>query len=110
MARNDSDEPTWLYQARCAHGGLLYVGIAYDVQRRVSQHRSTKSWWPEVDTVFAQRFETRAEAARLESAIIAGERPRYNIAGVRPHVVDPTGCDWVLLSRVGDVIQSRADV
>lgn len=102
------DDPAWLYQATCTHGALLYVGIAYDVPRRLGQHRATKSWWPEVDAVVALHYPTRRTAAAVESRIIAGVHPVYNIAGKPAHRPDGARGGWVLYDPRGNVLD-RAD-
>lgn len=102
--------PTWLYQACCEHGGLMYVGIAVDLDRRIAQHRATKSWWPNVDHVVGISYESRRLALDIEGRIIRGVHPRHNIAGVRRGAVDPKERDWRLLDRFGAVIQQRADI
>lgn len=102
------DGPTWVYQAMCEHGGLLYVGVAHDVPRRIAQHRSTKSWWREVDIVCATRYESRTEALAVEARMIRGERPPHNIAG-RPPVPSASSYSrqWLALDARGHVLDGR---
>lgn len=89
------DGPTWVYYAYCSHGGLLYVGVARDVEARVKQHRSDKPWWNlEVDSMLAFIYPTRRQALEVESHAIHVSRPYYNIAGqagmeALPHEVQP---------------------
>jgi len=77
--------PTWVYQLCCEHGGLLYVGIAVDLDRRLAQHRKTKAWWSEVAHVVAHQFPTRDDARLAELDAINLRQPIYNIEGVRPN-------------------------
>lgn len=75
---------TWVYRCYCDcnHRTLLYVGVAVDVERRLSQHARTKQWWQEVDLVMADRYPTRRRALRIESWLIETLSPKYNIVGV----------------------------
>ena len=93
----------------CEHGELLYVGVAYDLQRRIAQHRATKSWWPEVDRVLGIRYATRAEALVLENRMIKQERPCYNVAG-KPAAADLVSSfeyEWVFCDNRGGVVDQR---
>lgn len=101
-----ADQPTWLYQAMCEHGALLYVGIAYDVPRRLSQHRATKAWWPDVDAVCAIQYDSRDHARRLESRIIAGVLPQHNIQGKPRRPLNPAPREYVLFDHRGVVIEA----
>lgn len=82
MNESRLDRATWVYQCFCEHGSLLYVGIARGVDRRLSQHSATKSWWSEVDQVLANLYQTRRQALRVEAHHITHDGPRYNIAGL----------------------------
>lgn len=77
-------DPTWVYQLYCKHGGLLYVGIAYNLERRLKQHRGDKPWWPEVAKIDAYQFPTRMAAREAELAAITVRQPFYNVADVEP--------------------------
>jgi predicted GIY-YIG superfamily endonuclease len=89
------DGPTWVYYAYCKHGGLLYIGVARDVQARVKQHRAAKPWWDqEVDSMLAFVYPTRGQALAVEANAIRVYRPAYNIAGQAsmeclPHEIAP---------------------
>lgn len=97
--------PTWVYQVRCEHEGLLYVGIASDLERRVAQHRSTKDWWADVDYVCATLEPTRSAAFALEARMISGLHPPRNIAG-KPHAAPGRPMSWRLLDQFGHLIKS----
>jgi predicted GIY-YIG superfamily endonuclease len=70
---------TALYRFRDEHGGLLYVGIAEDPDRRQAEHATRKAWWPEVFDHTVEWHPTRELALVAEAAAIRTERPRYNI-------------------------------
>lgn len=80
VVRMIDKRPTFVYQCSCAHGGLLYVGIAHDLAARIRQHRS-KPWWPHVDMVTAELYEDRAAARQVESHTIWHEHPTHNRVG-----------------------------
>lgn len=101
MAR--SEQPTWVYQAMCEHGGLLYVGVAYDIQRRLAQHRHTKTWWPEVDILLATHYKTRRQALDIEGRMIRDRHPLYNIAG-KPRFTPTSTTPWLALDPRGLVL------
>lgn len=90
-------ESTYLYRAFCEHGGLLYVGITTDYNRRLRQHAFGSEWWSETERVTVIRYRTRWAARRAERYIIEHHHPLYNVAG-RPmlppdaefkNVIDP---------------------
>jgi predicted GIY-YIG superfamily endonuclease len=72
-----------LYRLYAADGTLLYVGAAYDPEKRWTEHAVEKSWWPEVATKSVEWFETRDAALAAESTAIATEEPFYNVVGIR---------------------------
>ena len=74
-------EPTALYRCFDAAGTLLYVGVTGDPAARWSHHRSTKAWWPQVETKHVAWFGYRGLAEEAERCAIRTELPRYNIAG-----------------------------
>lgn len=61
---------TWVYHCMCSHGAVVYVGIANDVGRRLGQHRASKDWWPDVESVIADRYPTRRQALAVEGHCI----------------------------------------
>lgn len=87
--------PTWVYYAYCEHDGLLYVGVAGNVERRIAAHRYDKPWWDrEVDYVLATLYPTRRQALDVEAHEIKTHRPTHNITGqasteALPHEVLP---------------------
>jgi excinuclease UvrABC nuclease subunit len=68
-----------LYRHFDISGRLLYVGIASNSRRRLSQHRNVSDAW--ADQVYRMTVEwhpTELEAADAERLAIATERPLYN--------------------------------
>lgn len=78
--------PTSLYRMRDAAGRLLYVGITTRGGQRISQHRRSQPWWPDVARIDVDHFDSIAEAVAAEETAIRTERPAYNrrSAGPRP--------------------------
>lgn len=79
-------DSTYVYYCFCAHGGLLYVGVAKDLQRRLGQHKA-KPWWPDVDFITAHVYWTRAQALQVEQHVIWHDHPMHNVAGHNPYEV-----------------------
>jgi DNA-binding transcriptional regulator YhcF (GntR family)/predicted GIY-YIG superfamily endonuclease len=74
------DRSTSLYRYFDAEGTLLYVGIAYDPDKRKQGHAQTaaESWYPLIAGRTVEFFETREEAEEAEVRAIRSERPRFN--------------------------------
>jgi hypothetical protein len=68
---------TWVYQFR-SDTELLYVGKSYRLEDRISTHRRTRPWWPEVTEIRKEQFATEDDAREREKEIWAAERPKYN--------------------------------
>lgn len=68
-----------VYRLYDSQGVLLYVGIANDPGRRMSQHQAEKPWWPQVAHVDIEWHPARLVAERAEQAAIASENPLHNI-------------------------------
>lgn len=62
---------------------LLYVGRTGRAGERFGDH-SVKRWFPLVANITLEWFPTKAAADVAERRAIKRERPRYNIAGIRP--------------------------
>lgn len=74
---------TTLYRFYNRRDQLLYVGITYFKGiRRFSQHKRSKGWWEEVDTIRVEHFTDRIAAREAELKAIERENPRYNLADV----------------------------
>jgi predicted GIY-YIG superfamily endonuclease len=71
---------TWHVYQLHSDTEFLYVGYTRELQRRLSQHRRTKPWWPEVTDIRSEEFGTEDEARQREKEIWAAESPKYNRA------------------------------
>lgn len=69
---------SWVYRCFDVDGHLLYIGRTGSPRRRVTNHRSTTSWWPEVARM---SWERHKDAELAELLAIVNEHPRYNVAG-----------------------------
>ena len=69
---------TWhVYQLR-SDTELLYVGYSRWPKKRLSEHKRTKAWWPEVTGIWSEQFSTEDEARQREKDLWASGRPKYN--------------------------------
>lgn len=57
---------------------LLYVGCTADPERRFGQHKSSKTWWPEVARIEQVTHPDAASAYMAERRAILDLAPRYN--------------------------------
>lgn len=70
----------FLYRCLDAEGGLLYVGITCDTDKRLAEHR--RSWWGYLIAFTPQvEFPSRDEAREAEIEAITTESPRFNRQG-----------------------------
>jgi predicted GIY-YIG superfamily endonuclease len=67
-----------VYRMRDAEGILLYAGMTTNLPQRLTSHRYTQGWWPQVACVEVQHFDSRCEASREEGRAIAEEHPLHN--------------------------------
>jgi len=83
----EQERPTCLYRLYSTGGQLLYVGIAYDFDRRMDEHAREPEeahwWWRvDMDRTTVQDFPSRPLAKAAETAAILGEdgepRPLFN--------------------------------
>lgn len=74
-----------VYRLFDAEGTLLYIGSAYDPDRRCERHRSTQ-WWPEVAHRTDEWHANRSIAFTEETKAIWSEEPRYNVASTVEYV------------------------
>ena len=79
-----ANSPTCVYRCYDELGDLLYVGLTRNTLGRFSKHAHQKPWWPEVEHIELEWFETRDEAFAAEKRAIAAEDPAFNIS--RPRV------------------------
>ena len=105
-----------LYRCFGEDDELLYVGITYDLNARIKEHRSTSSrWWPQVERIATERV-SPFEIRQREREVILSEQPKHNIHHKTPqmeqrritrldtvavmwcethaHVAYPQGDDW----------------
>jgi predicted GIY-YIG superfamily endonuclease len=68
-----------LYRLFDDAGRLLYVGTSIDPDRRFSQHRSSKWWWPRVAGVELAWFADTPTARAAEDVALATEASLHNL-------------------------------
>lgn len=83
------NDATWVYHCFCASGAKLYVGIAKDLIRRLTQHRAAQPWWPHVDSVVADLYPTRRQALDVEAFYIKQGGRLKNVQGAPPEIAAP---------------------
>lgn len=72
----------YVYRCMDAAEQLLYVGsTGGDVAGRLASHEKNASWWPSVNCVRVERFNTELAARGAEFRAIRIEAPLYNIHG-----------------------------
>jgi predicted GIY-YIG superfamily endonuclease len=69
---------TAVYRLYDAAGQLLYVGVAFDFNKRFKQHATHKTWWPQVARKEVIWFADRLSALTEEAGAIATEGPLHN--------------------------------
>lgn len=80
---NETDSttrPAAVYRLYDETGALLYIGSAYDPEKRCKRHRD-KPWWPLVARREDEWREGRRPAYLAEMKAIATEGPRFNDFG-----------------------------
>ena len=73
--------PPVVYVARGGDGGVLYVGSAGNVRRRMGAHRRTSRWWHLHAELEILEFPTLARARATENDLICRYDPPFNISG-----------------------------
>ena len=76
-----------VYVASNRRGDVIYVGLTLSAKTRIYAHAKHSNWFSECDSMRILRFETRGEAHEFEKKLIKKLNPKFNIAGVKPHVV-----------------------
>jgi hypothetical protein len=75
-----------VYRCYDAEGDLLYIGSSIDVRQRLRAHKAPgvggSRWWPEVDRVECEGYDTEAKCRLAEAEAIRREPSRYNRAGI----------------------------
>lgn len=70
--------PHTLYRLYDAGGAALYIGLTVDLATRLSVHRCTQPWWPEVAEITSERYPNYAAVHVAEREAIQAELPKYN--------------------------------
>jgi predicted GIY-YIG superfamily endonuclease len=78
--QTDTERPAAVYRLYDEAGTLLYIGSAYDPEKRCKRHRD-KPWWPQVARRKDEWHEGRSPAYLAEMKAIAAEDPRFNDFG-----------------------------
>ena len=68
-----------LYRHYDKDGALLYVGISLHVIRRLIEHKSS-DWFHDIARIEIEHYPSRDAALKAETAAIADESPKFNIA------------------------------
>lgn len=84
--------PTWVYYCETESGDQLYVGVTCNLHHRLSEHKDSKWWWPEVEYVQAYLYPDREQAMTWEACHIRRWRPKYN-REIPPQPVIPAHWD-----------------
>lgn len=97
----DFTRRTALYRLFDQEGRLLYVGVAFDPQKRWKDHVVFKSWWPDVARKDIEWYETRTAALAVETQAIHSEKPLYNSKGNDlPHAIPPVRSTTAMPNRL----------
>ncbi len=75
-----TERPCALYRWRDQERNLLYVGVTYNVEVRVSGHAANSIWWTFARRQDVEWFPSRAEAEAAERTAIRSESPIFNRA------------------------------
>lgn len=59
----------------------IYVGYTNNIYRRLSEHRKEKAWWPLIDRIIVDCYDSQREALDQEARFIGHLRPIVNVAG-----------------------------
>jgi predicted GIY-YIG superfamily endonuclease len=70
---------TALYRHFDEQGELLYVGVSLHVIRRLIEHRASE-WSQDIARIEIEYHPSRKAALKAETAAIAKERPKFNVA------------------------------
>ena len=69
---------TALYRFYNQGGDLIYVGVTYQLEKRLYLHSRDKPWWPQVVRQEVEWYENRAAALAEEARLIELYDPPYN--------------------------------
>jgi excinuclease UvrABC nuclease subunit len=68
-----------VYRVYSADRRLLYIGMTFNLPRRIDDHGRGTWWWHAVDTIKLEHYNSRAAALRAEEAAIKRSGPLYNV-------------------------------
>lgn len=80
----DSARRAAVYRLYDSAGALLYIGSAFDPEKRCQAHRR-KPWWRQVAQRVDEWHATRVHAYTAEMAAISIERSAYNVMGTEAY-------------------------
>jgi predicted GIY-YIG superfamily endonuclease len=66
------------YECYSEAGDLLYVGVTENLRTRITAHKSSSKWYPQVTTMRARFYATAAQAAEREVELLATAAPIHN--------------------------------
>jgi hypothetical protein len=75
---------TSVYLAYNAAGQLLYVGISLRPRVRLAEHVQQSEWWPHVQRIDVEHYDTRPLARARELDLIRTVSPLFNKEGRKP--------------------------
>lgn len=93
--------PTALYRLYNREDRLVYVGVTYQLEKRLYQHARDKPWWPEVARQEVDWHEHRRLALAEETRLIELYDPPYNGAHARKSLKEMNGRIDAAASRAG---------
>ena len=73
----------YVYACLDENDNYLYIGCTYDLDQRLTQHRTSKDWWGEVNSIVFEAIksegESRPKPSRAkELELIQRFKPKYN--------------------------------
>lgn len=74
-----ADSRTYVYRLFDRQGRLIYVGATVDPETRISVHRQTTWWGPQIHRIKIKVYPNRQQANDAEKEAIRTEHPRWNI-------------------------------
>lgn len=87
----DTATPTAVYRFYDADDRLLYVGMTETPKARWTWHRKRSSWWPDARRREIAWYDSRAEAAAIETQAIRTEAPLHNVTYNGPPAAPTNG-------------------
>lgn len=79
-----ADDGFYCYEMLSARTEVpLYVGCTGNVSQRLARHRARKAWWPLVDAIAVESFDTQRAARCCEAHRIVERKPLFNVVGNR---------------------------